>query len=216
MVKTLSKGILRAGFLISLNEKLDRLISYSNSYGKNLKVVVNTVSQTIRQITQNNELNLDVLSLSYLSLFSIFEEIKRDSNFVEFPNNETLIVNSNSRITVCNHDYSWMRQKSKDDQNFVRDYNLQSYKIFCQNGGDMNFAICAILLFRLGYNKVNETNWNPIRLLRNAIAHNDDSKINKISIYRDINTLKEYIIKMCDLLLEIMDKTKIKDIILKR
>lgn len=216
MISTIERAVDRAKFLIPINEKLDQISSFSNSYGCELKTVVNTVCQTVRQSTQDNDLNLDVLNILFLSLFSIFEEIKRDSNFVQFPNNETLIVNSNSRITVCNHDYSWIRQKSKDDQNFTRDYNLQDYKIYCQNGGNMNFAICAIILFRLGYNQTNETNWNTIRLIRNAIAHNDDSKINKINIYRDINTLKEYILKMSDLLIEIMNKDNIKDVNLKR
>ena len=106
-------------------------------------------------------------------------------------------------------------EKSSDDKNFARMYNLRGdYKKYCQNGGDMNFAISSLLLFRLGYEQVANTEWTPIRKLRNAIVHNENSQIERLNITRDVETIQTYILKMMQLIHALLDKKQIKEVVL--
>lgn len=223
MVYTLNTAIERAEFLIPLNEKLKELSTIIDtlSYPKNnpdriedLRTTVNVVSQSIRQITQNNRLNEDILKLVYLNLFNLFEEIKRSSLFVEYPNNYSLIVHAKQKLHICSQDKSYIYKKSSDDWNCIHKYNISSeYQKYC-NEKDLNLAICALILFRLGYHQVDDTDWNKIRIIRNAIVHRDYDKLHKSNLDLSVSTIKDYTLKMLDLLCDIMNRSKIKDITL--
>lgn len=81
MVSTLGNAIERAKFLIPLNEMLDRLIEIKdNSSNDSIEVCmsIEMASQSIRQLTQNNSLNEDILKLVYLNLVAILEALKKD------------------------------------------------------------------------------------------------------------------------------------------
>lgn len=76
MVSLLRTAIDRAKFLIPMNERLKELSILASSSDSELKQTIKMVSESVRQITQNNKLNEDALKLSYLNLFSILEHLK--------------------------------------------------------------------------------------------------------------------------------------------
>lgn len=79
MISSLETAVTRANFLIPLNDKLgilSEIIIKTNNQGADIGTVINIASQSIRQLTQNNDLNLDVLKLSYLTFYSILESLK--------------------------------------------------------------------------------------------------------------------------------------------
>ena len=76
MVSLLGTAIDRAKFLIPMNERLKELSILASSSDSELKQTIKMVSESVRQITQNNKLNEDALKLSYLNLFSILEHLK--------------------------------------------------------------------------------------------------------------------------------------------
>lgn len=76
MVHTLETAIDRAEFLIPLNEKLKELGSIKLDTEPELKNTIKTVSESVRLITQSNDLNEGILKLTYLNLFSILEYMK--------------------------------------------------------------------------------------------------------------------------------------------
>lgn len=83
MISTMETAIKRANFLIPLNEKLDELlniVNITNNRETNIGNTINIASQSVRQLTQNNPLNKDVLKLVFLNLFSILEALKDKDN----------------------------------------------------------------------------------------------------------------------------------------
>lgn len=76
MIATLETAVERADFLITLNDKITELEAMPLSTMPELKVTIQTMSDSVRLITQNNELNEGVLKLTYLNLFSILESLK--------------------------------------------------------------------------------------------------------------------------------------------
>lgn len=76
MVYTLNTAIERAEFLIPLNEKLKELRSIELDNKTELRDTILAVSESVRLITQNNDINEGVLKLAYLNLFSILEYVK--------------------------------------------------------------------------------------------------------------------------------------------
>lgn len=225
MVSTLNTAIDRAAFLIPLNEKLKELSTIINTYycpenelskKEELNVTVNVVSQSIRQITQNNLLNEDILKLVYLNIFNLFEEIKRSSFFVEFPNDFSMIVHAKQVLPICSQGESYIYQKSTDNWNCTQKHNTSSmHNKYCKEK-NLNFAICALILFRLGYLQVDDTDWNKIRIIRNAIVHRDYGKLKECKLELSVLTLQDYTLKMLDLLCAIMNPANIKDVTLRK
>lgn len=76
MVYTLNTAIDRAVFLIPLNEKIRELNTIKLDTKPELRDTIQTVSESVRLITQNNDINEGVLKLTYLNLFSILECMK--------------------------------------------------------------------------------------------------------------------------------------------
>lgn len=76
MVYTLNTAIDRAVFLIPLNEKIRELNTIKLDTKPELRDSIQTVSESVRLITQNNDINEGVLKLTYLNLFSILEYMK--------------------------------------------------------------------------------------------------------------------------------------------
>lgn len=217
LVRTIGKAIERADYLIPLNERLNRLCdvvkAHANNYGDALKDLIDTTAKSVRQITQGNDLTSDVLKLAYLDIFQIFEEIKRDSGFIRFPNKFTLRVKAHQWLTVCERGRSGMRSRSDDDWNYRPQFNMQTYDKYCSNGGNMNFAICALILFRLGYSQVDDTAWNEVRKTRNDLAHGKDNRHEQIPVLIDEETLKNLSLKMLDLIIRILDPHRISQVI---
>ena len=216
MIESIGNATIRAEYLMPLNfhiEMINQIILESvEKISDDLKNVVKVTFKSIRNITQNNILTKDILKLIYLNLFNIFEEIKRDKNFVDFSNDYTLKIIAHNELKVCENGKSGIYCKSIDDLNFVRSYNLASYKKYCEKGGMLTFAISSLILFRLGYEQVDDTQWNNIRLIRNALAHGNEDALKKKGLSTDDEELKKYSIQMLQLIQDILDPKKIKEI----
>lgn len=217
MISTLEVAFDRAKFLIPLNEKLNLLTKYIDclpiNIGSDLMSTILNTAKFVRQLTQNNNLEEEILKLAFLNIFNIFEGIKRDSNYVDYTNDFTLIVKGNNILTVSGKSKCGMSSSSLDDYNYKPIATLSSsHEKHCKDRS-LNFAMCALILFRLGYDKVDDTDWNIIRLIRNAIAHGDNDKLNNIGITLDLKSLKDYILKMLDLINSIIDPSNIKEVI---
>lgn len=76
MVVMLGKALDRAEFLIIFNDKIKELNSIKLDNNQELKNTIQTVSESVRLITQNNDINEDILKLTYLNIFSILEYLK--------------------------------------------------------------------------------------------------------------------------------------------
>lgn len=76
MVVMLGKALDRAEFLIIFNDKIKELDSIKLDNNQELKSTIQTVSESVRLITQNNDINEDILKLTYLNIFSILEYLK--------------------------------------------------------------------------------------------------------------------------------------------
>ena len=79
MISTFEMAVDRAKFLIPLNEKLDNLIKLveaTNNTKTEIGIAIKLTSQLVRQLTQNNNLNKDILKIEFLNVFSILESIK--------------------------------------------------------------------------------------------------------------------------------------------
>lgn len=216
MISTLKKASDRAKFLIPLNEKLKLITDYicnnSNPIGKDLKSMIENIAKFIRQLTQNNNLEIDILKLVFLNIFNIFEEIKRDPNYVNYSDNFTLIVKGNNELTVSKKSECGMSSSSSDDWNYKpKATPSSSHEKHCKDRS-LSFAICALILFRLGCKEVDETEWNTIRLIRNAIAHGNSEKLNNKGIVLNIHSLQDYTLKMLDLINTIIDKKNIHEV----
>ena len=148
-----------------------------------------------------------------MNIFNIFEEIKRDSNYVDYPNDFTLIVKGNNNQVVSGKSKCGMSSRSLDDWNYKPIATLSSsHEKHCKDRS-LNFAMCALILFRLGYKEVDDTDWNTIRLIRNAIAHGDTDKLNNKGITLDLLLLQDFTLKMLDLINTIIDPCNIKEVI---
>lgn len=215
MISTLDNAIERADFLIPLNEKLNKLsdlLTQHYNQDSELKLAVNIITQSVRQVTQKNNLTEDILKLVYLNIFKIFEEIKKCPNLVEYPNDYSLIIHTKSKLNVCSHGKSFISKKRADDWNCIRIYNKDSWhEKFCKEQ-DLNFAICALILFRLGFNQVDETKWNDIRIIRNCLVHGPNKQLAERNLDLSLPTLKRYSLKMLDLLCAILDPSNIREV----
>lgn len=88
MVSKLMTAIERANFLIPLNENLDNLIKLveaTNNTKTEIGIAIKLTSQSVRQLTQNNILNKDILKIEFLNVFSILESIKSNKLEKLFP-----------------------------------------------------------------------------------------------------------------------------------
>lgn len=215
MVSSLEEAISRADFLIPLNEKLDDLLKISKNNATvitdELASTILHTSQSVRQFSQNNDLDEDLLKLIYLNIFNVFEDINRDSNYIDFKNDFTLVIKGNNTLTISQKSKCAMSSKSDDDWNYKPIFTPSSrHEKYCKDKS-LNFAMCALILFRLGKSEVDETKWNVIRLIRNAIAHGDITKLEKIGMSLDANTLKKYSLEMLDLIISIMSPSSINE-----
>lgn len=80
MVYTLERALERAEFLIKLNGKINELNSTSLEIEPRLNDTIRTVSESVRLMTQSNDINEGVLKLTYLNIFSILEYIKSSNS----------------------------------------------------------------------------------------------------------------------------------------
>lgn len=212
MIKSIEHAIDRANFLIPLSTSLDKIAELirlnPNIEDSSLKNNTALISKSVRQITQHNELTLDILKQLYLNLFNIFEEIKRNSEFVIYPNNFSLTIKANQALEVCRYNVSGIWRKSADNWDCIPKFNMGAAHHQLCNNKDLNFAICALILFRLGYTRVDDTKWNDIRKLRNKIAHGDNELLKF-----DCHTLQKNILHMLELIIKILDSTQIKEVI---
>ena len=188
MISTLDMAVKRAEFLIPLNEKLNSLTKHTHcssiNMAKDLESAIRASAKFARQLTQQNAISIDILKLAVLNIFNVFEEIKRDLNFVYYQNDYTLIVKGNNNLIVSEKSKCGMSSRSLDNWNYKPIFTLSSgHEKLCKDRS-LNFAICALILFRLGYKEVDETDWNNIRLIRNAIAHGDMSKLKQKGILK--------------------------------
>ena len=88
MISTFEMAVDRAKFLIPLNEKLDNLIKLveaTNNTKTEIGIAIKLTSQLVRQLTQNNNLNKDILKIEFLNVFSILESIKSNKLEKLFP-----------------------------------------------------------------------------------------------------------------------------------
>ena len=214
MVRTLSESIVRAGFLKKLNAKCDKILRIcdSNHYPIDFVETIKHTTDSVRLTSQNNKLNESVLQLIYLDIFKIFESIKNTSGIIWYPNDFSLSVKASTLLQICSHGKSSIYQKSPDDWNCIRKFSSStSHHKYCKDK-NLNFAICAIILFRLGYTQINDTHWNNIRIFRNTIAHGDNGQLAKRNLTLNVDSLKSYILIMLDLIDMILDPTKINEI----
>lgn len=214
MVKTLSGGIVRARFLKGLNAKFDKISTLCNPYNYPADFVetIKHTADSVRLTSQNNELNESVLQLIYLDIFKIFESIKNISGIILYTDDYSLSVNARTLLQVCSYGKSAIFQKSNDDWNCIYKFSLSSsHHKYCKDK-NLNFAICAIILFRLGYTQIDDTCWNDVRIIRNTIAHGDFGQLAKRNLTRNADSLKPYILKMLDLIDMILDPTKIQEV----
>lgn len=216
MVGNIIRASERAKFLIPLNDKFDLLtdIVTVNSViiGEKVAKHIKSAAESIRLITQNNEINEGVLKLMYLDIFNIFESINRDSGLVNYPNDFSLIIYANKALRVCTRDRSSIYQKSAHDWNCIHALDLSSqHNKYCKEKS-LKFAMCALILFRLGCKQVDDTEWNNIRAIRNAIAHGESNQLYKRKLDLSSSTLKYYVLEMLDLLSRLLDSKYIQEV----
>ena len=130
MITTLENAIDRAKFLIPLNEVLDNLIAVKNTSKSNNPEVcmsIGRASQSVRQLTQNNSLNEDILKLAFLDLFAILESIKDDKRERLFPyiNSEASRIRLSSEYLVMWDDICEIRKCLAHGDNIIRKGKLK-------------------------------------------------------------------------------------------
>ena len=130
MVATLEKAIDRAEFLIPLNDILDKLLAVKNtSKRKNNEVClsIERASQSVRQLTQNNSLNEDILKLAFLDLFTILESLKDDKRESLFPyiNSEASKIRLSSEYFILWEDICEIRKCLAHGDNIIRKGKLK-------------------------------------------------------------------------------------------
>lgn len=214
MVKTLSESIVRARFLKQLNTKFDKILLLSDNYNYSTDFVeaIKHTADSVRLVSQKNNLNESVLQLIYLDVFKIFEYIKNISGIIHYPNDFSLSVSARTLLEICSFERSAISQKSNDDWNCIHKLSLSSsHHKYCKDK-NLNFAICAIILFRLGYTQIDDTYWNNIRIFRNTITHGDNGQLAKRNLALNVDSLKLYILIMLDLIDMILDPTKINEV----
>lgn len=125
MVATLGNAIDRAKFLIPLNELLDKLIAVKNTSKRNNSEVclaIERASQSVRQLTQNNNLNEDILKLAYLDLFAILESLKEDNieKLFSYINSEGSRIRLSSEYFILWEDICEIRKCLAHGDNVIR------------------------------------------------------------------------------------------------
>lgn len=134
MVATLGNAIDRANFLIPLNEMLDKLIAVKNSSNRNNTEVclsIERASQSVRQLTQSNSLNEDILKLAFLDLFTILESLKDDKREWLFPyiNSEASRIRLSSEYFVLWEDICEIRKCLAHGDNIIRKGKLKDKEV---------------------------------------------------------------------------------------
>lgn len=130
MITTLGNAIDRAKFLIPLNEMLDNLIAVKNTAKKNnpeVCLAIERASQSVRQLTQNNSLNEDILKLAFLDLFTILESLKDDKREWLFPyiNSEASRIRLSSEYLGLWEDICEIRKCLAHGDNIIRKGKLK-------------------------------------------------------------------------------------------
>lgn len=102
MISTLETSVSRANFLIPLNNQLDilsEIIIKTNNQDADIGTVINMTARSIRQLTQNNKLNKDVLKLAFLNLYCVLELLKdHKGDLNSFINSKASEIGLNSQI----------------------------------------------------------------------------------------------------------------------
>lgn len=212
MVKTLSRSIVRARFLKQLNAKFDKILLLCDHYPIDFVETINQTADSVRLTSQNGELNESILQLIYLNVFKTFESIKNISGIILYPNEYSLSVKARTLLQICSFEKSLIFQRSSDDWNCIHKFSSTSFHHKYCKDKNLNFAICAIILFRLGYTRIDDTYWNDIRILRNTIAHGDNGQLAKRNLTLNVDSLKSCILNMLDLIDMILDPTKINEV----
>ncbi|MBD5172379.1 MAG: hypothetical protein HDS24_04100 [Bacteroides sp.] len=130
MISTLGNAIDRAKFLIPLNEMLDNLIAVKNTSKRNnpeVCLAIERASQSVRQLTQNNNLNEDILKLVFLDLYAILESLKNDKRESLFPyiNSEASRIRLSSEYFVLWDDICEIRRSLAHGDNIIRKGKLK-------------------------------------------------------------------------------------------
>lgn len=201
-IQTISCAINRAQYLIPLNVRLNAISDLPKFVGQETREEINKVANSVRTITQGNELTDSVMRLVCLDVFGLIETISRDRSIVKtepregrieivpYSNEKTksIIVSDETgcimsrpesekhnkwNLRVCNKIDNWINNKG-------------------QNRIDLNIIVIALILFRANKKCVDETKWNQIREFRNKIVHNSNEKIGVDELQRlslDVLTL---------------------------
>lgn len=103
MINDLQRGFKRSKFLIPLNDiltKIETLTVEFPSFNPEPRVTIEAACHSVRQLTQNNDLSLDILKLAFLNLFTILESLKNHGKINTFINTE------GSRIGLDSYTFS--------------------------------------------------------------------------------------------------------------
>lgn len=203
-IQTISDAINRAKFLVPLNVRLSTLSGLTEYVGQETREEINKVANSVRTITQGNELTKNVLKLVCLDIFGLIEAISRDRSIVKtnpeegrievipYPKAESIIVSDGTRCTISRPEAEgpnrWNLKVCDKVDNWIK--NKEQSRI------DLNVVIIALILFRANKKCVDETKWNQIRCLRNKIVHNSKElgigELQRLSL--DMLTLLEDVI----------------------
>ena len=91
MISDLQTGFQRAKFLVPLNDilmKLEALLFEFPNINPVSRVSIETCCSSVRQLTQNNDLSIDILKIAFLNLFAILESLKESGKINTFINTE--------------------------------------------------------------------------------------------------------------------------------
>lgn len=203
-IQTISDAINRAKFLVPLNVRLSTLSGLTEYVGQETREEINKVANSVRTITQGNELTKNVLKLVCLDIFGLIEAISRDRSIVKtnseegrievipYPKAESIIVSDGTRCTISRPEAEgpnrWNLKVCDKVDNWIK--NKEQSRI------DLNVVIIALILFRANKKCIDETKWNQIRCLRNKIVHNSKElgigELQRLSL--DMLTLLEDVI----------------------
>lgn len=130
MLTTLETAIDRAKFLIPLNEMLDRLLALKDNASSNYTEVcmaIDMASQSVRQLTQNNILNEDILKLVFLDLFAILESLKEDNieSLYSYVNSEASRIGLSPKYQMLWYDIREIRKCIAHGDNIIRKGKLK-------------------------------------------------------------------------------------------
>ncbi len=204
-IQTISTAINRAKYLVPLNAQLKALSASAKHVWHETREEISKVANSVRTITQGNELTVNVLKLVCLNIFGLIEAISRDGSIVKtnpkkggievvpYPKADSIIVSDKTGCIMSNPDaegpHNWNLKVCDKIDNWIK-INKEQSRI------DLNVVIIALILFRANKKCVDETKWNQIRCLRNKIVHNSKElgigELQRLSL--DMLTLLEDVI----------------------